>query len=94
MNETDIKEIWKRFRESDKKSDDGSMEKATFMNEMNVVFNHNLTWDASTANELFSLIFGRFDYKRNNTVEIYDFLVSMAVCASIGYEEKLQRRPV
>lgn len=91
MNERDIIEIWKRFRESDKKSDDGSMERTTFLSEMNSIFNHNMTWEAGVAYEIFNLVFGRFDYRKNNTVEIYDFLVSMAVCASLSYKEKLLR---
>lgn len=86
MNEHRIKEIWRRFRESDKKSDDGSIERATFNEEMKNVFQIDATYS-----EVVSLIFGRFDYRKNNTVEIYDFLVSMAVCASISNEEKLQR---
>lgn len=91
MNERNIVEIWKRFRESDKKSEDGSMERAAFLSEMNAIFNPHMTWEAGVAYEIFGLVFARFDYRKNNTVEIYDFLVSMAVCTSISQQEKLLR---
>lgn len=89
-----ILEFWIRYREADKKEGDGNIDHKVFISEMQEVFHRSQAWDPSTANQVFNLIFGRFEYrKKANQINLYDFLISMAICARLSYEDKLQRRP-
>jgi hypothetical protein len=93
VSEENILEFWIRYREADKKEGDGNIDHKVFLSEMQEVFQKCRAWDPQTANSVFNLIFGRFEYrKRSNQINIYDFLVSMAICARLSYESKLMRR--
>lgn len=76
------------FRESDVKKDEGNIKKEYFMKKMFETFGHSLR--DKNRSKIFDLIFERFRYGKN-TIDIYDFLVSMSICSRMSYDDKLQR---
>ncbi len=91
LNEGRILKVWSYFRESEGKREDGSIKRDVYHQGMNEGFNDRQFWSKEVAAKIFDLIFERFNYRKNSTIDIYDFLVSMAVCSRMSYDDKLQR---
>ena len=92
LDKVSILNIWKSFRESEGKKDEGYIKKDQFRLVMTETFKKIVNqWSKDTTNDIFELIFERFNYKKSDSIDIYDFLVSMAICSRMSNEDKLRR---
>lgn len=73
---------WEKFRECENKKD-GKIPREEFISAFKAVFRF------ATNDEICDQLFRRFHYESNYAVDIYDFLISVAVLTRLSSEKKL-----
>ena len=92
MTSANILKIWANFRESEIKKEEGSVSKDYFIKEMENVFKDYTHRWRETATKIYEHVFARFQFTKKDSIDLYDFLVSMSVCSRMDSHEKIACR--
>lgn len=80
------------FRDCENKKD-GRIPKKEFTNGVKKVvfedYEELFDWDPSVKEVILDLIFDRFNYENNKTIDIYDFLISLAILSRASDAKKI-----
>ena len=71
------------------KKEEGSINKDYFIKEMESVFRDFTLRFKDTAFRIYEQVFARFQFSKKDSIDIYDFLVSMSVCSRMDSKEKI-----
>lgn len=94
MTSANILKIWANFRESEVKKEEGSISKDYFIREMETVFKDFTQRWRDTATKIYEHVFSRFQFSKKDSIDLYDFLVSMSVCSRMDSREKINCRRI
>lgn len=80
------------FRECENKKE-GRIPKREFKNGVTEIlfekYGELFPWQQSVKDIILDLIFDRFNYENNKTIDIYDFLISMAILSRANKDKKI-----
>jgi Ca2+-binding EF-hand superfamily protein len=93
LNDDTITKLWNHFRECENKKN-GRIPKKEFKNCVENVFNESYNYIVLAKDKkklIIDLLFERFNYIPGlNSIDIYDFLISLSVLSRISNDEKIE----